>query len=81
LSFFFLSQNIIGDNDPFVVNGSPVGDWVFQFFRQMYILAIVTIFISSLGNRPQGSKSIYVFCMILFAFIMILMRTPHMTFD
>src|SRR5437588_12443081 len=39
----------------------------------MYIMVIVTIFISSMGNRPQGSKWLYTACIILFAVIMTIM--------
>ena len=39
-------------------------------FREIYIMAIVLIFICSLGNRPQGSKFIYVGCIFMFGLIM-----------
>lgn len=75
LTFYFLSQNAIGtsSNSPFISNGVSFGSLIFQLFREVYIFAIVVIFISSLGNRPQGSKWIYVTCVILFAIIMVLM--------
>ena len=73
LTFFYLSQNVIGTTDPFVVNGTSFGSIVFQVFRQIYIFAIVTMFITSLGNRPQGSKWIYIGCFMLFAVIMAMM--------
>jgi chitin synthase len=34
------------------------------------LLAIVLVFVVSLGNRPQGSKTIYLCCFALFATIM-----------
>src|SRR6266498_680566 len=34
------------------------------------MMVIVTIFICSMGNRPQGSKKTYLLCIILFAIIM-----------
>lgn len=49
------------------------GDIVFNFVRQLYLLAIIVMFVSSLGNRPQGSKWVYVSAMILFAAIMLVM--------
>lgn len=70
LTFFFLSQNAIDQNDPFIINGDSYGQLVWQIFRQIYIFAIIVIVIASLGNRPQGSKAIYVFAMLLFALIM-----------
>lgn len=55
------------------MSGTQVGSIVFQLFRNLYIFAIIIIFITSLGNRPQGSKWIYIFCFVLFAIIMGLM--------
>ena len=70
LTFFFLSQNVIGRNDPFTFGGVGYGQWVWTIFRQIYIFAIIVIVIASLGNRPQGSRAIYLFAMFLFALIM-----------
>jgi len=41
--------------------------------REIYICAIVMIFICSLGNRPQASKSFFLLAMIMFALVMLLM--------
>ncbi|KAJ3384781.1 Chitin synthase, class 1 [Lobulomyces angularis] len=77
LSFYFLF-NVVEVLD----NGSPskkddpfngFGDLVFLITRTVYVVLIVTIFIISLGNRPQGSKFIFTFTVIFFAFLMILM--------
>ncbi|KAI8816432.1 chitin synthase-domain-containing protein [Fimicolochytrium jonesii] len=46
------------------------GTDIFAILRQVYIAAIVTCFISAMGNRPQGSRWIYIGCMVLFALIM-----------
>lgn len=46
---------------------------MFTIFRQLYLLAIVMQFVLSLGNRPQGSKWIYIVCIVLFAVIMVCM--------
>ncbi|TPX60588.1 chitin synthase [Powellomyces hirtus] len=46
---------------------------IFQVVRQLYIFAIVCIFVSSLGNRPQGSKTLYHGMVVGFTFIMCLM--------
>ncbi|KAI8997956.1 chitin synthase-domain-containing protein [Gaertneriomyces semiglobifer] len=72
LTFYFLANadiNAEGTNaksDPFY----PHGDNVFYFLRSFYLFALIVCFISSLGNRPQGSKWVYTLCMILFAGIM-----------
>lgn len=62
------SGHVNGDpkNDPFYGAGSIV----FDVLRQLYIAAIVCIFLISMGNRPQGSKWIYVTCAFIFALIM-----------
>ncbi|CAG8621394.1 9038_t:CDS:1, partial [Acaulospora colombiana] len=36
----------------------------------LYLMVVITIFICSMGNRPQGSKTTYTLCIILFAVIM-----------
>jgi len=41
--------------------------------REIYICAIVMIFICSLGNRPQASKSFFLLAMIMFSLVMLLM--------
>jgi len=71
LSAFSSSANPNYDptRDPFF----GYGDYVFQISRQIYLLVIVTIFVLSLGNRPQGSKWTYVFAMCLFSLIMCVM--------
>ncbi|KAJ3056048.1 Chitin synthase, class 1 [Rhizophlyctis rosea] len=77
LAFVFLfdvsdGQEGAGTNpetDPF----SPHGETVFMVVRQIYIFAIVAVFISSLGNRPQGSRMLYYGIVVVFALIMCLM--------
>lgn len=75
MTFYFLAnakipgtdakQNVI-DSDPF----DPYGPYVFQVIRSLYLMALISCFISSMGNRPQGSKWMYIACMVLFAGIM-----------
>ncbi|KAI9105900.1 chitin synthase-domain-containing protein [Phlyctochytrium arcticum] len=71
LIFYFLSEGMVRnrDTDPFF----GAGEVVFLVIRQIYIFAIAMIFIASLGNRPQGSRILYMACFALFAFIMALM--------
>jgi chitin synthase len=68
LAFFFLTSATTKNPqfDPF----GGHGDELFDIVRSLYIMVIVTIFICSIGNRPQGSKTIYLLCIILFAVIM-----------
>ncbi|RIA92349.1 glycosyltransferase family 2 protein [Glomus cerebriforme] len=68
LAFFFLTSATTANpaTDPFGGYGSNL----FDVSRSIYIMVIVTIFISSMGNRPQGSKWLYTGCIILYAIIM-----------
>ncbi|KAI9103333.1 chitin synthase-domain-containing protein [Phlyctochytrium arcticum] len=75
LAFYFLF-NSAGDS-----NNNPDADHpfkqyrsvVFQVVREVYIFAVVCVFISSLGNRPQGSLWLYRSIVLGFTLIMILM--------
>ena len=74
LIFYFLTADIVNNPSPdqpapFGSNHS-VGQWIFLVLRYLYIGSIILIFIASLGNRPQGSKAVYVFAFFLFAIIM-----------
>ncbi|RIB05068.1 glycosyltransferase family 2 protein [Gigaspora rosea] len=66
LAFFFLTQSTIATLNTY-------GKELFSFARSLYIMVIITIFICSMGNRPQGSKKIYTLCIIIFAFLMVTM--------
>lgn len=62
------SVRIPGD-DPFNGNANTV----FETVKTLYIFGIVTLFISALGNRPQGSKWLYYGNSCLFSLLMGLM--------
>jgi len=47
------------------------GSSLFIFMEALYGFAIIEIFICSLGNRPQGSRLLYLGCIILFAIVML----------
>jgi chitin synthase len=67
LVFFFLAQPAADESkNPFGKNQ----EIYFAALRGLYVIAVITIVICSLGNRPQGSKWIYVSCIILFMVIM-----------
>ncbi|KAI9364387.1 chitin synthase-domain-containing protein [Zopfochytrium polystomum] len=78
LSFYFIfdasndstctNSNVAGV-DPFY----PRGRLVFSVFRNLYFISLITIFIVSLGNRPQASKTIYLTISVAFAVMMFLM--------
>ncbi|CAG8661454.1 14097_t:CDS:2, partial [Funneliformis caledonium] len=68
LAFFFLTSATTSNPkyDPF----KGYGNDLFNLVRSLYLMVIVTMFICSMGNRPQGSKKTYLLCIILFAIIM-----------
>ncbi|KAF9203003.1 Chitin synthase, class 2 [Haplosporangium sp. Z 27] len=70
LTFYFLTIAAANNPNP---NFKPFGTWgeaTFSVLRNIYLAAIITVFICSLGNRPQGSRIIYIMAIILFAIIM-----------
>ncbi|TPX37513.1 chitin synthase [Synchytrium microbalum] len=69
LSFYFVFSGANSQNayDPFF----GAGYYVFETLREVYLLALMVIFVTSMGNRPQGSKVLYTMCMALFAFLFI----------
>ncbi|PVU90169.1 hypothetical protein BB559_004760 [Furculomyces boomerangus] len=73
LAYYFLAESITPatgnpvSKDPFFGAGGVVVDVI----RILYILALITIFILAMGNRPQGSKFIYGFSVFVFALIMV----------
>ncbi|KAJ3287240.1 Chitin synthase, class 2 [Borealophlyctis nickersoniae] len=71
LIFEFLTAGVVqsSDTDPFYGGGEAV----FIVIKQLYLFAIMMIFVASLGNRPQGTRLLYLLCFVLFALIMGLM--------
>ncbi|OMJ24313.1 Chitin synthase 2 [Smittium culicis] len=75
LAYYFLAQGaaFAAKNnvslDPFFGYGEVVTDII----RILYIMALITMFILALGNRPQGSKFIYGFSVFIFAVIMVVL--------
>ncbi|KAH9929752.1 uncharacterized protein B0H18DRAFT_1117301 [Fomitopsis serialis] len=71
LAFYFLVSSATsgnGSEDAFFFLNKGAGVQVFEAFLKLYIALIFVIVVCSLGNRPQGSKWIYAFCMVLFGF-------------
>ncbi|KAK3996173.1 glycosyltransferase [Cladorrhinum sp. PSN332] len=67
LTFYFIAGGLADPKvDPF--NGAA--KWIFIFLRYICILLISTQFILSLGNRPQGSRKMYLASMIIYSVIM-----------
>jgi chitin synthase len=64
LTFYFLFD---GASQPTVVNQDAfygAGYYVFEVLHALYLLSIILIFITSMGNRPQGSRRLYTFIMV-----------------
>jgi len=68
LAFFFLVQSATSDanTDAFNFLSRGAGAIVFEAILKVYIGLIFVVLICSLGNRPQGSKWMYIICIILF---------------
>lgn len=60
LTFYFLTGSLITDK-----HVGPGGFWVFTIFNYLCICVLTSIFVASIGNRPQASKSIFKGLMIL----------------
>ncbi|OQO02672.1 Chitin synthase 2 [Cryoendolithus antarcticus] len=68
LTFYFVAGSLSDPKiDPF---GHNIGLYVFVLFRYILVLLIAMQFILSMGNRPQGSKKLYMGSMITYAIIM-----------
>lgn len=68
LTFYFIAGSLSDPRiDPF---GHRIGLVLFIVFRYSLILLICTQFILSMGNRPQGSRKLYLTSMIIYAIIM-----------
>ncbi|KAG0018590.1 Chitin synthase, class 1 [Entomortierella chlamydospora] len=72
LTFYILANSLtISGNSPFGDNGvakvlSVILDYVYEFL-------VIVMFVLSMGNRPTGSKVLYITAMIFFAFLMFYM--------
>lgn len=58
LAFYFLAGSVSGHNSAAI--GDGVGLALFLLFKYILIIAISAQFVLSLGNRPQGSKTLFV---------------------
>ncbi|KAI8335825.1 chitin synthase-domain-containing protein [Chlamydoabsidia padenii] len=68
IAFYFITKGLADPSvDPF---GNGWGLRLFDFFQFFYLFLITVLFISSIGNRPQGAKGLFYLCVIGFALIM-----------
>ncbi|KAK4099295.1 glycosyltransferase family 2 protein [Parathielavia hyrcaniae] len=67
LTFYFIAGGLA---DPTVDPFGGAAKYIFLILRYVCVLLISTQFILSLGNRPQGSKRMYLASMIIYAVIM-----------
>ncbi|CEG78857.1 Putative Chitin synthase 1 [Rhizopus microsporus] len=71
IAFYFITKSLADPSvDPF---GNGWGERVFDFCRYVYASLLFIVFICSMGNRPQGSKHLFMACLIGFACIMVYM--------
>ncbi|KAJ1680152.1 hypothetical protein EV182_000584, partial [Spiromyces aspiralis] len=77
LTYYFIEQNITRTwNEHGHRNADPfhgAGHIVLYIFRMLYIVALMTQFVLSLGNRPQGTRFIYTATVVLFTIIMLVL--------
>jgi chitin synthase len=69
LCFHFLTDKASGPDGIF----GKYGSFIKEVLELCYIFAMLCVLVCSLGNRPQGSKKLYLSCIILFAIIMVFM--------
>ncbi|KAF4464030.1 Chitin synthase 2 [Fusarium albosuccineum] len=69
LTFYFVAGGLTDPKiDPF---GHNIATVIFHILRYACVLLISTQFILSLGNRPQGSKKLYMTSMVMYGVIMV----------
>lgn len=84
LGFYFITGGILNPQPPLTdakgvryinLMGLKIiqPEYYFEILLEIYMALLVFIFITSLGNRPQGSKFLYIFSMFIFSLIMIIM--------
>jgi chitin synthase len=68
LAFFFLvsSATATQKTDAFNFLSRGAGKDVFEIFLKLYIALLFFVTVCSLGNRPQGSKWMYIIAILLF---------------
>ncbi|KAF7729569.1 Chitin synthase, class 2 [Apophysomyces ossiformis] len=68
LTFYFVTQSLADPEvDPF---GDGWGNRIFQTLRYLYMFLFIVTFICSLGNRPQGSKWMFIIAVLAYVVIM-----------
>ncbi|GAA5800340.1 chitin synthase 1 [Helicostylum pulchrum] len=68
IAFYFITKSLSAPNvDPF---GNEWGSRIFEIIKYAYAFLLFVIFICSMGNRPQGSKFLFMTCLVGFALIM-----------
>ncbi|KAF7729318.1 Chitin synthase, class 2 [Apophysomyces ossiformis] len=68
ITFYFITKSLASkDVDPF---GNGWGSRLFDIIKYIYFFLLVVIFICSMGNRPQGSRWLFIACLAGFSFIM-----------
>ncbi|KAI9485571.1 MAG: chitin synthase 1 [Benjaminiella poitrasii] len=71
IAFYLITKSLAApDVDPF---GNGWGGRIADICKYIYAFLLFVIFICSMGNRPQGSKFLFMACLIGFAVIMVYM--------
>lgn len=67
LAFYFVAGSVAGDNDATI--GNHGGEALFIIFRYFLILAICSQFVLSLGNRPQGTRGLFMITVVTMSLV------------
>lgn len=70
---FYLAFYLLTEQAFVPKNGNSSKSSFFDIVRLLYVSIIIATFLCSLGNRPQGSKFIYMGSMIIFGLLMVYM--------
>lgn len=67
--WFLYRQSILSHSLEDTSFGLPWAKYVNAVLHYTYLGLLVMCFLLSMGNKPQGSKKMYLFAMIMFAII------------
>ncbi|KAL0079551.1 chitin synthase [Phycomyces blakesleeanus] len=68
ITFYFITKSLEDPTvDPF---GNGRGTHISSVIRYGYQFLLIIVFICSIGNRPQGSRILFILCLVGFAVIM-----------
>lgn len=67
LTFYFVAGSVAGNNDATIPHHG--GEALFLIFKYILTLAIAAQFVLSLGNRPQGARSLFMTTVVVMSIV------------